>query len=113
MLYKKLTIIITILALFLVYIPTASAESTKKNKEDYSLGEHFWDWLTTLGKSPEDKQKIIKRHRIERIRKRKEKKERKEQERIRKINEAKKEKEMRTQQARMEKQRKKIEAKKR
>ena len=103
---KRIVIYIIVFSYLIVALPRISY-AARTFRED-TVTESMWDWLTTLGKSPEEKKRIKHRHRIERARKEAEKKKRIKEKELDKANEerAKEAQEMRS--LRLEKRRKEI-----
>ena len=75
---RKLLTISFILMLAMAYIPTFAAEEGKKgasakayeHASDQSIFNRVGDWFATIGKSPEEKEKILEERRAKRAAKR-------------------------------------------
>jgi hypothetical protein len=65
---RKSLIILVVLPFLLFSQPIESIASLDASGS--SLSQDTWDWLTTLGKSPQEKKKIMTQHLIERNKKR-------------------------------------------
>lgn len=110
---KKLVAII-IFSYFIIAAPNTSAAyvTTKAYQED-SVSENMWDWLTTLGKSPEAKREIKNEHRRERARERAAHKRKAQLKAQEKLNSAREKEAQAMDEARLRAKRKRIEDKRR
>ncbi len=111
---KKFAIILIASFYLLISAPvTSEARQHKRSQYEDTVTEAIWDWVTTLGKSPQEKKRTKAHRRVDRAKKRADKKAKIKREKLHRENEAREREAEKMRQARLRAQRRKIERKKR
>ncbi len=106
---KKIVLTFLFLCCFLFYSSAISeAVQQQRNRYEDTVTESMWDWATTLGKSPQEKERIKDHRRMERVKARAEKKAKIKKAESDKLNKARAKEEVQMREARKKAQRKRI-----